>query len=261
MSQESAIDLMVKAMGGEEVKAEVNAEVETDLPKIDVEEVDTDDDSHSESKIKDRLEAKAFKLREQKRGLKSENAQLRAELEALKAQKSEPNILDYEDEAEYQSAVESYEQSKASVQPSDFVLARAQDTLKEQVEEWDEAPSDWLDVVSDGSLPFDKEMLMLLADIDNGAEVMYSLAKDKEALNNIASKLSQVKRDKALNDYIDSLSVQDKGASVNQMAGNRTQKPTVSAISPVGGGSKGKSSLESMSVADHMAAARRGKQF
>jgi len=259
-----AIDLMVEAMDAANPPSEApdNTGQAAEVKEVTAEEHPDSDDGSTGKDITSKLEAKAFKLREQKRQLKEQNAALQAELAALKGKSEKPDILDYENEEDYDKALKQHEEQSKSVSQTDVVLQRATDTLLEQHEEWESAPEDWMKVVSDNRLPYDREMLAMFADLENGAEVMYALAKDDEALAKIMSKISTVNRGLALGEFAKSLSkasVSDEGQ--NAMNINQPRRPGVSVINPVGGGSGKKASLESWSIEDHMNAGRQTNAF
>lgn len=223
---------------------------ETEESPEETEESQDENDTVSKSQYEKEIKGKV-KLRAKLREAKEEAAKLKAELESLKKPK-EPSFDDYENVEDYEVALEKYEKERKEVSPPQE-LNIARETLIEQHDDWSEAPSDWYDVVSkdpkDGGVPFNAEMLAMLADLPNGAEVMYSLAQDREAFDGIVSKLSPVMRARQLERYADSLK---PAPSNNAMQGKQPHKPTVKAIDPVGGGTRSTPKLETMDVGDHI---------
>jgi hypothetical protein len=256
---------MVEAMSASEApekapEVELNAE-QKEVPEQEVVDDSDNDEFVPKSDYKKEIAGRA-KLREQRRQLRSQVEELQAEVAKLKGGDKAPDILDYEDVEEYDAALKKHEQQKANSNIPDVVV-QARAILLDQHDEWADAPEDWLEVVSRDGLPYNAEMLAMFADLDNGAEVMYSLANDEKALAKIISKISPVKRGLALDEYAKGLTkAEPEEAGTNEMATlTRQQKPSVSAIAPVGGGSKGKTSIESWSIEDHIAAARKTSSF
>lgn len=200
------------------------------------------------------------KLRQQRRELREENARLKAELESLKG-KPEPKLEDFDTVEDFEAAMETH----GKVEQGNPAFDVAKSTLIDMAEE--SAPEDWYEVVSrepkDGGVPFTEEMIILLADFDDGANVMYELAKRPDEYAKIESKLSQAMKIRALERFADSLNaVDDEPATGNRMAAGQTvRKPKVAAIDPVGGGTRGSPKLESMGIEDHIKAVRSGPRW
>ena len=259
-----AIDLMVEAMDAANPPANTDGDEgqTVEVEKVKAEEHPDSDEGDSGKDITQKLQDKAYKLREQKRQLKEQNAILAAELAELRGKAEKPDILDYENEEDFDKALKKHDEQSKGAKTVDVVLERAKAAIYEQHDEWDDAPEDWAEVVTDNKLPYDREMLAMFADLENGAEVMYALAKDEKALARIVTKISPVKRGLALDEFAKSLSTASvSDESQNVMNTNRTRKPGVSVINPVGGGSGKKASLESWSIEDHMNAGRNVSAF
>jgi len=259
------VEAMVEAMSASEAP-EKALEVEPKAEQKEVPEQEVVDDSDNDefvpkSDYKKEIAGRA-KLREQRRQLRSQVEELQAEVAKLKGGDKAPDILDYEDVDEYDEALKKHEEQKVKSNVPEVVV-RARAILLDQHDEWTDAPSDWLDVVSRDDLPYGAGMLAMFADLDNGAEVMYSLANDEKALAKIMSKISDVNRGLALKDYAKGLTkAEPEEAGTNEMTAlTRQQKHSVSAIAPVGGGARGKASIESWSIEDHMAAGRKTSSF
>ena len=276
MSDKDPIQEMVNAMisaeenqDAEPVKEESQAE-ETDVEETgeaveESEVAEPDDDKPVFTKKQwDREISDKVKLRHQRKELREENAKLKAELESLKKPKA-PDIDDFDDPEDFEKALEQYEKQEKGKPVSDASFEVAKSAILEQHSDWEDAPEDWNEVVTrsvaDGGVPFTIEMVKMLADLDNGAQVMYHLATNKDEFNKVNSKLTDAARIRQLEKLSESL----QGGTVpvkedNKMNLTRPQK-TVAAIDPVGGGNKGGSSLESLSVADHLAALRTRPRF
>ena len=195
------------------------------------------------------------KLRAERRELRDEVSRLKAELESLKGGNL-PDVDDFETAEEYEEALKKHEAASKTAANPTFVQAR--DTLFEQKEDWSDAPDDWFETISDNTLPFTEDFVVLVSDLENGAKVLYELARNRDALNKIVGKRTEAMRIRELERFEKSLGVPE----ANSMAvSTPKQKPVVSAIDPVGGGSKGRTSLESLSVEDHLAAVRSRSRF
>jgi hypothetical protein len=105
------------------------------------------------------------KLRAERRQLREENAKLKAELESLKGNKV-PDVDDFETAEEYEEALKKHEQQVS--QPVSVTFVEARTTLLEQKDDWDDAPEDWMEVVSDNALPFTEKFIIEVSDLENG---------------------------------------------------------------------------------------------
>ena len=262
------IDIMVQAMienedGEQKTNTVDDAEsVDEVLAGDDVSESDGDDgfdgdsDEDWESRYKklkhqnDKDVRGKIKLRQERKANRDEIASLRQKIASLENSEV-PDFADYGDDLDaYAEALEKH--SSRAVTKVDTAFDNAKSALIDMAEDND-APSDWIDVVTKDDVPFTEDIIIAMADLDNGHAVMYELAKKKEVLVSILNKRDPMMRALALRDFASGLSSKRYG---NRMGGFGNERQNVSAIDPVGGTPRGRSNLDSLSVADHMKAIR-----
>lgn len=229
-----------------EPKKEPEREDEVDLDETDLEEDDSEDDvddpDHDEDKRERGMKKRLFKEREKKRQLRRENAELKAKLSALKS--DAPNIDDFEDYDEYLAEKEKYESAAPAQPATPLEFQEAVEDLWEQAEDWDAKPQDFEEKVKSKDFPVSQELVMLIADMDNGAEMLYHLATNPEDFKRVAGKRTPELKAIAL----DRLSSRLSAASVSK---TNIQKKGV--IDPVGGSSGGRSKpFEKMSEREYI---------
>jgi hypothetical protein len=238
-----------------EVEADPEEQPEEETPEVESKEEELVSKDELEKEIKGRV-----KLRGKLRDAKQRIAELESELHSLK-QPDGPRLEDFETIEDYEAAVSAAQNAGAT--PVEFVAAR--DSILEQHEDWDDAPEDWMEVVSrdpkDGGVPFSEDMIIMVADLDEPASVMYELAKNPEAYARISGKRSKEMKALALKEFANSLDARQPAASANRMSGQLTKKPKVAPIDPVGGGSRGQTSIDSLDVADHIKIVRSSNRF
>lgn len=209
-------------------------EVEQELPEAETVEganvesqavEDGDDESHSDTP--DYMK-KHFRRFEKK--IKQENRELNDRLAVAQHQLNQYGEL-------FQSTYANAYQGQLPEEPKDEVEARVLDIIKRrdtQAEEQRRAAAqkrqeqemldaltstldqgaevydDFEDVVHDRSLPLSKDIAIAATFLPNGADVLYSLAKNRDELNRINSITDYQKRMKALTTYAFNLTKGDK---------------------------------------------------
>lgn len=263
------IDIMVQAMienedGEQKTNTVDDAEsVDEVLAGDDVSESDGDDgfDGDSDEDWKSRFKKLKhqndkdvrgkIKLRQERKANREEIAALRQKIASLE-NSNVPDFADYGDDLDaYAEALEKHS-SQAPV-AVDAAFDNAKSALIDMAEDGD-APSDWMDVVTQDDVPFTEDIIIAIADLDNGHTVMYELAKKKDLLVSILNKRDPMMRALALRDFASGLSSK-RGSNRMDGFGNDS-RAAVSAIDPIGGTQRGRSNLDSLSVADHMKAIR-----
>lgn len=263
------IDIMVQAMTEKEeseqkTDAVPNTEssdeglVDADVSELsDADDFGDDSEEDWESRYKklkhqnDKDVRGKIKLRQERKANRDEIAALRQKIASLE-NSNVPDFADYGDDLDaYAEALEKHS-SQAPVKV-DTAFDNAKSALIDMAEDGD-VPSDWMDVVTQDDVPFTEDIIIAMADLDNGHTVMYELAKKKDLLVSILNKRDPMMRALALRDFASGLSSKRRD---NRMDGfGNDSRASVSAIDPIGGTQRGRSNLDSLSVADHMKAIR-----